>query len=103
VNESVAAAPLERVDQMNGPILALWGDQDMNVDQARVAQFVAALETRNLDIQAVLYPGIGHSFMSASRLEPNAPAFEASCDAWTRTIDFYRQQLADLRLAEVTA
>jgi carboxymethylenebutenolidase len=87
-------APLSQVDQVSGPILAFWGDQDEGVGMHNVAAYAAALRERHVDFEHVIYPGLGHGFLAASRLDPDNAAYEMACDAWTRTIAFYRRHLA---------
>ena len=86
--------PLDQVDRVKGPILAFWGDQDTGVGIDNVEKYASALKQRNIEFDYTVYPGLGHGFLSASRLDPDHEAYEKACDAWTRTIDFYRKQLA---------
>jgi carboxymethylenebutenolidase len=86
--------PLTQVDQVSGPILAFWGDQDTGVGMDNVEKYANALKQRDVDFEHVIYPGLGHGFLAASRLDPDNAAYEMACDAWTRTITFYRKHLA---------
>jgi dienelactone hydrolase len=88
-----APAPLEVVDRMNGPILAFWGDQDAGVGIPNVDKLTEALKQRGVDYECTIYPGLGHGFMAQSQLDPAHPAYQMACDAWTRTIGFYRERL----------
>ncbi len=88
-----AASPIEVADAISGPILGFWGDQDAAVGMDNVERLMSALRARNVDAQHTIYPGLGHGFMAASRLDPTHEAYEAACDSWTRTIEFYRAQL----------
>jgi carboxymethylenebutenolidase len=93
-------APINQVDQLHGPILAFWGDQDAGVGMDNVERYVQAVQAREgVDFEYTVYPGLGHGFMSASRLDPNHAAFTLACEAWTRTLDFYRQHLGAPALA----
>jgi carboxymethylenebutenolidase len=87
-------APLSQVDQVNGPILGLWGDQDSGVGMDNVEKYANALKQRGVEFEHVIYPGLGHGFLAASRLDPDNAAYEMACDAWTRAIGFYRKHLA---------
>jgi len=87
-------APLSQVDQVKGPILAFWGDQDAGVGMDNVARYANALKERGVEFEHIIYPGLGHGFLAASRLDPDNAAYEMACDAWTRTIGFYRKHLA---------
>jgi carboxymethylenebutenolidase len=89
-----APAPLEVVDQMSGPIIGFWGDQDEGVGMENVARLANALSGRGVEFEHTIFPGLGHGFMSASGLEAGNPGYEAACTAWTRTIGFLRERLA---------
>ncbi len=86
-------APLDQVDRIHGPILGFWGDQDTGVGMDNVRRFVEEMQRRGVELEHVIYPGLGHGFLAASRLDPNHEAYEKACDAWTRTIAFYRSRL----------
>jgi carboxymethylenebutenolidase len=94
VRPGTAPAPLEVAERINGPIIGFWGDQDEGVGMDNVERLAEALRARGVEFDCTIYPGIGHGFMSASGLEPGNPGYEAACDAWTRTIGFFRQHLA---------
>jgi len=83
-----APAPLDIVDQLDGPILGLWGDQDSLVGMDNVVAFDEALTSRSKDHEFTIYKGAGHGFMSASKFDPTHEAYEASVDAWDRTLSF---------------
>lgn len=91
--QGAPTAPLDQVDEMTGPIIGFWGDQDAGVGIDNVEKLAAALQERNVDFQHTIYPGLGHGFLAASKLDPNSEIYEKACDAWTRTIQFYRQHL----------
>jgi carboxymethylenebutenolidase len=86
-------APLEETERMTGPILGFWGDQDAGVGMDNVKRLADALAVRGVDFEHTVYPGLGHGFMAASQLDPAHEAYEAACDAWTRTVAFYRAKL----------
>lgn len=85
--------PLEVADRMSGPILGFWGDQDEGVGMDNVGKLDQALSARGVEHEFKIYPGLGHGFMSASGLEPEKPGYRESCEAWTRTLDFYREHV----------
>jgi carboxymethylenebutenolidase len=88
-------APLTLAAQMNGPILGFWGDQDTGAGMDKVEKLAALLKARGVDFEYTIYPGLGHGFMAASRLDPAHEAYDAACRSWTRTIEFYRTHIAD--------
>jgi carboxymethylenebutenolidase len=78
---------------VNGPLLGFWGDQDAGVGMDNVEQLRAELEARGVEHDFTVYPGLGHGFMKASGLEPDGEGYEQACEAWTRTLDFFREKL----------
>ncbi|MFN2613189.1 MAG: dienelactone hydrolase family protein [Actinomycetota bacterium] len=88
-----ARAPLDRVDSMKGPILGFWGDQDEGAGMHNVESLVKAVRDRGEEFDHMIYPGIGHGFLAASRLEPDEPMYEPACDSWTRAVEFFRDKL----------
>jgi carboxymethylenebutenolidase len=88
-----APAPLDIVDQLEGPILGLWGDQDHAVGLDNVSRFADELTQRSVEHEFEIYPGIGHGFMSASKFDPEHEAYAAATDAWAKTIAFLKSRL----------
>ena len=88
-----APAPLDLISHINGPILGFWGDQDSGVGMDNVKSFAQGLDARQVDFKHTVYPDIGHGFMAASQLDPDHEAYDKACDAWTQTLDFYRDKL----------
>ncbi len=86
-------APLDQVDRINGPVLGFWGDQDTGVGMDNVRRLAGELQRRGVEFEHTIYPGLGHGFLAASQLDPNHEAYGGACDAWTRTVDFYRNRL----------
>ena len=88
-------APLDLTGHMKGPILGFWGDQDNGVGMDNVERLATGLKAGGVDFEYTIYPGLGHGFMAASRLDPEHEAYDAACRSWTRTIEFYRTHIAD--------
>lgn len=84
---------MERTAEINGPAIGLWGDQDEIIDMADVSAFGDALRGRDVEYEQVIYPGLGHGFMSHSGLDADHPDYELACDAWTKAIEFLRATL----------
>jgi dipeptidyl aminopeptidase/acylaminoacyl peptidase len=55
-------SPLSRVDQLRIPLLIAQGANDPRVKQAEAEQIVAALESRGIPYEYLLYPDEGHGF-----------------------------------------
>lgn len=86
-------APLDVVTDMNGPMIAFWGSDDQLVGLDNVARFVEELGTTDIEFEHHIYPGVGHGFLAASRLDPDHQAYEQASDAWSRTISFFERSL----------
>lgn len=90
----ILAIDEDEVGNVASPLLGLWGDQDHGVGMDRVAEYDDKLKRYHKPHDFVIYPGIGHGFLT---FDPNAAAYEASQDAWDRTIAFFRQHLGASR------
>jgi carboxymethylenebutenolidase len=86
-------APLQVLDDLTGPILGFWGDQDEGVGMQNVRALAEGLDQRDVDFEHKIYPGLGHGFLARSNLEPGNEGYDEACDSWTKTIEFYRQHL----------
>ncbi|HEX6348135.1 MAG TPA: dienelactone hydrolase family protein [Candidatus Dormibacteraeota bacterium] len=80
--------------RINGPLIGFWGDQDAGVGMENVEALDRELESRAVDHRFKVYPGLGHGFMKASGLEPDGEGYDQACEAWTQTLDFYREKIA---------
>ena len=78
---------------IKGPLIGFWGDQDAGVGMDNVEQLRTELAGRGVEHDFTIYPGLGHGFMKASGLEPGGEGYDQACEAWTRTLDFYRGKL----------
>jgi len=83
----------EERERIHGPVLGFWGDQDAGVGMDKVEELKRTLGGRGVDHEFTVYPGLGHGFMNNSALEPGGEAYDQACEAWTRTLDFYRRHL----------
>ena len=83
----------QTADSINVPMIGFWGDQDAGVGMENVETLAQRLEERQVDFRYTVYSGLGHGFMAASQLDPDHEAYEKACDAWTQTLDFYREKL----------
>lgn len=80
----------DEVAGVESPLLLFWGDQDSGVGMDNVARYREALDRYDRQAETVIYPGIGHGFLT---FDPDAPAYEPSRDAWQRTLAFLRARL----------
>jgi carboxymethylenebutenolidase len=79
-------APVDVVDQMANPILAMFGGADAAIPPEAVAQYEEALTRAGVEHRIVVYEGAPHSFF-----DRKADEFaEASRAAWEETLTFIR-------------
>lgn len=89
-NNPILALDEEEVSSVSSPMLAFWGDQDTGVGMDNVAAYDNALLGAGKAHEFVIYPGIGHGFLT---FDPDAMAYEPSQDAWRRTLAFLGEHL----------
>ena len=84
------AAPFESTNQIQCPVLGLFGEDDGNPSPADVAKLDAELTRLGKAHEFQSYPGAGHAFMSEGR-----PSYreEAATDAWTRCVGWFNDNL----------
>lgn len=85
-------SPISEVDSVRAPMLLIVGDQDTSVGMDNMAAYEAKLDAANKDYESITYSGVGHAFMT---FDPNAETFSQASDAWTATLQFLDQQLAN--------
>lgn len=85
-------SPMNEVDSVRAPMLLIVGDQDTGVGMDNMANYEAKLDAANKDYESITYPGVGHAFMT---FDPKAETFSQASDAWTATLLFLDQQLAN--------
>ena len=76
--------PIDRVSEMEVPILALQAGDDQNITAENNAAFDEALTEAGVEHEIVTYPGAPHSFFDRKQEE----FADASEDAWNRTLAF---------------
>jgi carboxymethylenebutenolidase len=76
--------PLQRVNELKAPILALMGGADQGIPVEQAEEFRAALEKAGVPHEMEIYPGAPHSFFDRTYKEHA----EASADAWRRALEF---------------
>lgn len=88
---SSAPAPLDVVDRVQGPILALWGDQDY-IDMDEVGRLGDEMARHDKNYEAIIYPGAGHGFLRGLE-EESGPDHEAASDSWGRSLSFFARHV----------
>lgn len=77
-------AAIERVGEMNCPVLALMGGEDPSIPQESVDAFENALAEAGVEHEVVVYPGAPHSFFDRKYSD----FADDSADAWRRVLAF---------------
>jgi len=73
--------PIDLVDQINAPILGLYGGADVGIPLAQVEQMRAALKAAGKPSEIVVYRDAGHGFNADYRPSYNP---QAAKDGWKR-------------------
>jgi carboxymethylenebutenolidase len=81
-----APAPVDVADEMEGPILGLFGAADAAIPPGAIAAFDAALDRARVEHRLISYEGAPHSFFDRKAEE----YAEASTQAWSEVLGFIR-------------
>ena len=81
--------PLERVEKIQAPVLAHYGEKDPGVNQD-IPSTEEAMKQYAKSYTYKIYPGAFHGFHTdtSDRYHP-----EAAKEAWAKTLDFFKKQL----------
>jgi len=74
--------PLDRVDEMRAPVLALFGGEDQAIPRAQIDELDAGLTRRRVDHEIHVYPRATHSFFDRRAAEFR----DEADDAWHRVV-----------------
>lgn len=77
-------SPLDRVGEMKGAVLGLFGGADQSIPAADIQRFDAALAKAGVERELITYPGAPHSFFDRTYTQ----FASESADAWTRMLAF---------------
>lgn len=80
----------ERLAALQSPVLGIFAAEDRGISLDSVRAFEAAMDELGKDGSIHVYPGVGHAFANPTGRNYNAEAAE---DAWTKTLEFLRQEL----------
>jgi carboxymethylenebutenolidase len=89
--ELAPLAPMNEVEQVRSPMLGFWGDEDKGVGMDNVKHYEEALDRTGAFHDFTIFPNVGHGFLT---FKPDAPAFEASQEAFQKAVAFLRDKLA---------
>jgi len=83
-------APIERVRNIAGAVLGLYGAEDPRIN-AELDKLVKAMAEYKKDFEMRIYPGAPHAFFN----DTNATTYReaAAKDAWDRVLRFFRRTL----------
>ncbi len=86
--------PLDLVDNIQAPILGLYGEADLGIPVTDVKEMESKLKAAGKTAEFVLYPGAPHAFYADYR-----PSYrpEAARDAWNRCIAWFNKYLKEMR------
>ena len=84
-------APVEDVPKINAPLLLHFGELDTRVNEGWPA-YEEALKANNKEYQAYMYEDAQHGFHNDTTPRYKQDAAEL---AWSRTIDFFNENLSD--------
>jgi len=84
--------PLDVAARIEGPILGLYGGEDLGIPVADVKAMEAALKAEGKTAEFIIYPGVPHAFFADYR-----PSYrtEAAKDAWSRCIAWFKGNLEE--------
>ncbi|MGH7846485.1 MAG: dienelactone hydrolase family protein [Candidatus Binatia bacterium] len=82
--------PIDLVKEIEAPILAHYGEKDQGVNKT-IAPAEEAMKKYNKSYTYKIYPGAQHAFNNDTGDRYHA---EAAKEAWGRTIEFFKKQLA---------
>lgn len=74
----------DQIAGLESPMYGFWGDQDTGVGMDNLAEYDAKLTEYHKPHEFTIYPGLGHAFLT---FNPDDDAFEASQQAWARTLE----------------
>ena len=72
-------------------MIGFWGDQDGGIPVANIDTIEKTLKAKGKTYESHTYQGAGHGFFCDARGSYNEAAAK---DAWPRTVDFFKKNLA---------
>jgi len=80
----------EEAQEVQAPVLGLYGAEDQGIPVDEVRQMQSALEEAGVENEFQVYAGAGHAFFNDTR---DSYAAEDAEDAWERTLAWFRTHL----------
>lgn len=91
LSEAYPVAPIDLTDQLDCPLLGLFGSEDRSPSPEQVAQHEAELKKQRKTFEFHMYPDAGHGFFYHDR--PAAYRAEQAVDGWDKVWDFLGRHL----------
>ncbi|HSB75370.1 MAG TPA: dienelactone hydrolase family protein [Terriglobales bacterium] len=91
INYGHLATDPARLQQIQAPMLGLFGAQDKGIPPEDVRKFEQDLKQMGKKIDVVIYPDAGHAFENPNNKAGYRP--QDAADAWNRTVEFLAQTL----------
>lgn len=82
--------PLEDVPNIRAAVLAIYGEQDANVNRS-IPDVEGAMKQHNKTYEKIIYPGAQHAFFNDTRADRYHA--EASRDAWLKALGWFDKYL----------
>jgi carboxymethylenebutenolidase len=82
--------PLDLVKDIQGPVMAHYGEKDPNINKG-IPDTQAAMKKYNKVYDYKIYPGAQHAFNNDTN--PERYDAKAAKEAWDRTMEFFKKQL----------
>ena len=83
-------SPIEKVKDIRGAVLGLYGADDARIN-AGLGDLAKAMAEHKKDFEMRIYPGAGHAFFNDTN--PTMYRKEAAADAWDRVLRFFARTL----------
>jgi carboxymethylenebutenolidase len=81
----------EKIETINCPVLAFYGEQDTNLVD-HLPELKAGMKKFHKEFEAVVYPNCGHAFFNDTN--SNRYNKEAAESAWEKTLEFLTENLS---------
>jgi carboxymethylenebutenolidase len=91
LTENRPVQPLDYTEDLNIPLLGLFGEEDFSPTADQVAIHEKELQRLGKDYEFHMYPGAGHGFFYHDR--PQMYRAEQAVDGWQKVFDFFGRTL----------
>lgn len=78
-----------RLEELSQPILGVFGEEDAQIPPVEVRAFEEALVAAGVEYEVIVYPGVGHAFVSSDNYNASGPPRQA----WQKTLVFLAEEV----------